>query len=267
MIFRNTFLGAIILSCFLQQALADPYTEKFYRKVTNDEMAWISKQDISKKFNCSEYVIKKTINTVTGFSILSEEPSFSKQPIFSTGKVTCSIGISDEEKKELSFSAREEGTINGVTYAVSHTGSDVIGNVNNIWDIGCETRKPRNRDSEDLKVCFLKDLQFFIQRVPELKSINVPEGYVISVGLTNFRPITKFTVNNKEYVVNSNHPFIFGKNASDAIIAMTAKSKVSYTSINPISQRQSDEDITSPSLELIQPAVKILDRAYELYKK
>lgn len=62
-------MGIIVLSSLSHFAAAESYTEKFYRKLTTAELSWAQKQEALKEVNCSEYLIKKTITTIDGFTI------------------------------------------------------------------------------------------------------------------------------------------------------------------------------------------------------
>lgn len=79
---KKAFIGIIVLSSLSHFAAAESYTEKFYRKLTATELSWAQKQEALKEVNCNEYLIKKTIATIDGFTILPEDMIFTKGPFF-----------------------------------------------------------------------------------------------------------------------------------------------------------------------------------------
>ncbi|HCT8282255.1 TPA: hypothetical protein OT971_000795 [Escherichia coli] len=264
---KKTFMGIIVLSSLSHFAAAESYTEKFYRKLTTAELSWAQKQEALKEVNCSEYLIKKTITTIDGFTILSEDMLFTKRPIFPQGKIVCSISPYNEENKEFSFSSEEQGTVDGVAYHLSH-GRVVAGYIGDglfSWEMECENRKSKNNDSS-AKFCYVKDLQFYVQYIPELKEINVPKGYVISHGETHFSAITRFMVDKQEISINSKLPFIYGESAKEVFKTIKPTSTISYVAVNPLNNKESDYEVSGKMIEQLPAALKILERTWSLYK-
>lgn len=128
-----------------------------------------------------------------------------QRPIFPQGKIVCSISPYNEENKEFSFSSEEQGTVDGVAYHLSH-GRVVAGYIGDglfSWEMECENRKSKNNDSS-AKFCYVKDLQFYVQYIPELKEINVPKGYVISHGrLISLLLPGLWSINKKSLLIQS----------------------------------------------------------------
>lgn len=267
MVFKYLLTNLFTFLLLIPSAFASSYTDTFYRQMTKDEITWAGNQSVIKQFNCTEYLISKELKTVNGFSVVSTEPTFSQRPLFANAKVSCSISNYNSERKELTLSVDESGLINDNEYRVSHTGFNVIGGIKkgwDSWDLTCEHFSPKKDSDKTIKRCFIERSTFFIQKTPKINEI--PEGYIISVNKNIFKPIEKLTIDNKVFSNQSEYPFIFGKDASDAIEAMKVASDVTYSYTNPMSGSQNSDKIEPTTLELLQPAIKLLDQAYQLYK-
>lgn len=265
---KKTFMGIIVLLSLSHFVAAESYTEKYYRKLTTAELSWAQKQEALKEVNCSEYLIKKTITTIDGFTILQEDMLFTKRPIFPQGKIVCSINPFNEENKTFRFSSEEQGTVDGVAYHISHERA-VAGNIGDgvfSWEMECENRKSEKNNGSSEKFCYMKDSQFYIQYIPELKEINVPKGYIISHGLTRFSAITRFMVDKQEISINPKIPFIYGDSAMEVFKIIKPTSTISYIAVNPLNNKERDYEVSGKMIEQLPAALKVLERAWSLYK-
>lgn len=268
MFFKKAFICIISFLLLNQIAFARSYKDPFYRKMTSEEISLITKQDEIKKFSCTEYLLKKEIKSLKGTSIIPAEHSFSKQPLFPNGNVACSVGIYNLDKKELHLNVNESGVIDGIVYSISHTGSDAIGHISKglpSWSIVCDTYSPKNNSNLLLKRCYIEGGPFVIQRISENKALNLPEGYLISLGKNIFKPILQLNVGNKSYKPKSDYPFIFGQDANNVIEEMKTASTVTYSYMTPLLDKEKSDEIDPSYLEIIQVAINVLDRAYQLY--
>ena len=112
----------------------------------------------------------------------------------------------------------------------------------------------------------MKDLQFYVQYIPELKEINVSKGYVISHGETHFSAITRFMVDKQEISINSKLPFIYGESAKEVFKIIKPTSTISYVAVNPLNNKESDYEVSGKMIEQLPAALKILERTWSLYK-
>lgn len=240
-----------------------------FRRATLEETTWLNQQANLHSVHCADLYVASEISSVTEYSLAPVIMTFSSRPLFPQGRITCQITASRNVPATLDLFAKEEGSLGNTRYTLTHTGVNAdgyIGSGDDGWHFACETRESINDNDADFHGCFINEENFYIQKVPELTALEVPEGYLISVGKMRFNPISKLRIGKSEFITAADFPFIYGNNAAQAIARLDSNVRVSWSWGELRSSRVRTSTLPPSSVAIAQPAVEVLDRAWAGYQ-
>ncbi|KNC09151.1 hypothetical protein AC791_10805 [Klebsiella sp. RIT-PI-d] len=259
----------LFISTVAQATQNENIQHQLFRRATLQETTWLNQQADLHSVHCADLFVASDISTTTAYSLAPVVMTFSSRPLFVQGRMTCQLTLSRNTPGSLELFAREDGYLGNAQYTLTHTGVNADGYISKGvegWHFSCETRENVNEQEADFHGCFINDDNFYIQKVPELTALEVPEGYLISVGKMRFNPISQLRIGKSEFITAADFPFIYGDNAAQAIANLEGDKRVSW-SWGDLRSRQIRTRTLSPQIAtLARPAVKVLDRAWASYQ-
>lgn len=267
---KKYILMVLLLLPTLSSATTDAgISANAFRRATLQETTWLNQQANSHSLHCADIYVASEIHSLMNYSLAPVVMTFSSRPLFPQGRMTCQLTTSRNVPGSLDLLAKEEGSVGNTRYTLTHTGVNAdgyIGNRDEGWHFACETRESVNDNEADFHGCFINDENFYIQKVPELTALEVPEGYLISVGKMRFNPIAQLRIGNSQFITAADFPFIYGDNAAQAIAKLENNTRVSWSWGELTSSRVRTSTLSAQSVTLARPAVEVLDRAWDGYQ-
>ncbi len=267
---RKHILAAFLFISAYSQATIDAGIQNHsFRRATLQETTWLYQQTALQAVSCAELWVASEIPAVTRYNVSPVLMTFSARPLFPQGRIICQVTMNKSAADTLDFYAREEGYLGTTRYELTHTGVNAdgyIGDSENGWHFACETRENVDASESDFHGCFINENNLYIQKVPELTALDVPGGYLISVGKMRFNPISQLHIGNSEFITAADFPFIYGENAAKAIAKLENNARVSWTWGELTSGRVRTSTLSPSSVAIAGPAVEMLDRAWARYQ-
>lgn len=253
------------------ETIESHYLFRNFRKLTADEIIHLKGQAALKNVSCDEYFIDKDSKLPDNLEEEEDSSLFKGHAVTPNGKVICKFYHRQGTNHDGVIIREEAGVIDGVFYEFSFFPFDstISGSVGEL-ELVCSMVGPwqdiETKKSIKFKGCAIAIGHFAIQRVPDIKLFDIPEGYLISFGSNDFVPLLSVTIDGKTFKSKPHDAFITGKDARQLINSIRADSTISYQYAWPYKEKPFEEEIDYYYIERIKPALKILDYVYSAYK-
>ncbi|MEO3988950.1 hypothetical protein [Pseudocitrobacter cyperus] len=251
------------------EAIKSRYIDSFFRKLSAQEITKLESQNTIKALSCDEYFNKGTESISNRIFSIDQDDLLRGKKVMPQGKVICLLIPSGVDKKEGNIVVREMGMIGDRSYEVSSIGNTFLGDIGGI-SLTCDMSGPwedvKSKVSVSFKGCFIEVSHLTIQRVPELKSIDIPNGHLISLGAKEFYPLISIKVDGEEFKTKSGDPFFTGKDAERVINAMSQGENATYQFSDYFHPEAFEEAVDYYQLPKLKSAIEVMDSAYNLFK-
>lgn len=251
------------------EAIKSRYIDNFFRKLSSEEITTLESQNTIKALSCSEYFTREKEGISNMLFSIDQDDQLRRKKVMPQGKVICLFNSSRNSKKEGLIFVMEMGMIGELSYEISSIGNKFLGDIDGI-SLTCDMNGPwkdvKTKASVSFKGCYIEVSQLTIQRVPELKSIDIPKGHLISLGTKDFYPLISIKVDGKEFKTKTGDPFFAGKDADRVINAMIQGEDVTYQFSDYFHPKTFEESVDYYQLPKLKSAIEVMDRAYNLFK-